>query len=404
LWKERKAFSGAVREYNQDIAEYALMVAPAQSDASTLVAMLIKPVGGNSTRTTTPGTTAPRGPSRYSDPEPADDEAPPARGGVNGERFDRTFRSAPADEEEAPPSRLQKDGARDPFDGRQTSYYQNTGHRNIDFDERDAQRALWRALVDVDTPLRTQRLSNALHAPEMLPRDSGRPTSLAECLSQAQPAMRRDVIAAYWNAREAVATYQVLNDEANELATLAQAVTRIRNARGGPEAAIRLQSLRRTVKAALYDAEIAMHMSQFELTRLCGGRLDGDWVLPETSPHGGRYLLRLDDQPQDLVAARRLDQLGLLVKVLHEQMEDHAGTVVYADSARATALRNPSAGPAAFDAAMALIERQATHTVFFLRATTKYNLAIADYVMAVLPEDVPAQKLASALVLTRSRG
>jgi hypothetical protein len=401
LWKERKAFSGAVREYNQDIAEYALMVAPAQSDASSLVAMLIKPVGSNSPRTTTPGTAAPRGSTRYTDPEPADDEAPPKRDGAGGERLDRTFRSAPVDEEQSPPPRRREDGIRDPFGGRQTSYYQNTGHRNIDFDEQDAQRALWRALVDVDTPLRTQRLSNALHASEVLPKDGGRPTTLAECLTAVQPSLRRDAIAAYWNACEAVAVHQVLADEANELAALSQAATRIRNARGGPEAALRLQALRRTAKASLYDAQITLQMAQFELTRLCGGRLDGDWMLPETAPHGGRYLLRLDEQPQDLIAARRLDQLGLLVKVLHEQMEDHAGTVVYADSARATALRDPSAGPAAFDAAMALIERQAIHTVFFLRATTKYNLAIADYVMAVLPENVPAQKLTSALVLAR---
>lgn len=408
LWKERKAFSGAVREYNQDIAEYALTVAPAQSDANALVAMLIKPVSNRSTRFDAPETNTPRGSTRFADPTPVDDEQPTSRRGNetdrfdNGGRSDRTFRSSPNDEEAAPPSRLRNDGNRDPFGGRQTSYYQAQFHRNIDFDEQDAERASWRALIDVETPLRTQRLSNALHAAERLPRDRGRETSLAECLSLAQSNLRRDVIAAYWNASEATAVYQVLADEANDLTALAQEATRIRNARGGPEAVVRLQAIRRTVNAALYDAEIAMQMAQFELTRLCGGRLDGDWMLPDTAPHGGRYLLRLNEQPEQVVLARRLDQLGLLVKVLHEQMEDHAGTVVYADSARATALRDPGAGPDAFDAAMALIERQAAHTVFFLRATTKYNLAIADYVLAVMPENVPAEKLVAALVLTRN--
>lgn len=424
LWKERKAFTGAVREYNQDIAEYALTAAPGTSDPNALVAMLIKS-GASSTRTTTPATVIPRSATpRYS--EPLDDEAaPPLRSNSSGDRY----RAAPEEQDPPSPTRIRNDATSDPFRRgtrlsrpvptdsfasfqRDTANpdatlhsvnYQAVAPRNIDFDDVDAQRALWRALVDVDTPLRTQRLAAALNAPEMLPRDSGQLVSLADCLSACQPSARRDVIAAYWAAREAAATYQVLSDEASELASLSQAATRIRNARGGPEAAIRLQALRRTVKAALLDAQVELLLSQYDLTTLCGGRLQDDWYLPNSSPHGGRYLLRIEDQPPELVEAKMLDQLGAIVKVLHEQMEDHAGTVVYADSARATALRDPGAGPEIFDMAMALIERQAIHTVFFLRATTRYNLAIADYVLAIMPENVPAEKLVSALVLTRNR-
>ena len=419
LWKERKAFTGAIREYNQDIAEYALMVAPATSDPNALVAMLIRAGTGSirsTPRTTSPGTTTtPRsGAPRYS--EPVDDEAPvtPLRSSTGADRYDSTFRATPSkqpavDEEDVAPPR-----SRDLFNRgsshsrlRHTASYLHTVNlqtgirREIDFDDVDSQRALWRALVDVDTKLRTQRLANALNAPEMLPRDAGQQVSLADCLSMCPPNARRDVIAAFWRAREATAAYQVFGDEATELATLSQAATRIRNSRGGPEAAIRLQALRRIVKAALYDAQVEMLLSQYELTTLCRGRLQDDWLLPNTSPHGGRYLLRIEEQPREVVEARQLDQLGALVKVLHLQMVDHAGTVVYADSARATALRDPGAGPKAFDVAMALVERQASHTVFFLRATTKYNLAIADYVLAIMPENVPADKVVSALVLTR---
>ena len=455
LWKERKAFTGAIREYNQDIAEYALMVAPSTSDANALVAMLIKPgVGGTRPATET---TTPRG-STLRSSEPIDDEAPAskARSSSGGDRYDRTFRSAPSnpptDEEEIVPLKKSRS---DPFNDRSSSkdrrapslalvrgsevgvegdcfagaapsqnpslsrqrrgeiaqlasyfhavHLQTGTRRNIDFDEEDSQRALWRALVDVDTRLRTQRLASALNAPEMLPHDAGQPTSLADCLSMCPVSARRDVIAAFWNAREAAATFQVFSDEASELTSLSQAATRIRGSRGGPEAVIRLQALRRIVKAALLDAQVEMLHSQYDLTSLCGGRLQDEWLLPNTSPHGGRYLLRLEEQPRELVEARQLDQLGALVKVLHLQMVDHAGTVVYADSARATALRDPGAGPKVFDLAMALIERQASHTVFFLRATKRYNLAIADYVLATMPENVPADKLVSALVLTRHR-
>jgi hypothetical protein len=77
--------------------------------------------------------------------------------------------------------------------------------------------------------------------------------------------------------------------------------------------------------------------------------------------------------------------------------------VVYADAARAGALRNPSADARAFDAAIAIIEQQSNHTIFFLRAATKYNIAIADYAMAVMPSNVPADQLVVALVIPRNR-
>lgn len=421
LWKERKAFTAAVRDYNQDIAEYALMVAPSTSDPSALVAMLIKS-GTGGTRstagTTSSGTTTPRSSTpRFS--EPIDDEAPttPLRQNSDSDRYDRTFRSTPSkqptvdEEEDAPPARSRNLFNRGSSNSRlphiagylHTVNLQTSIRRDIDFDEVDSQRALWRALVDVDTKLRTQRLANALNAPEMLPRNAGRQISLAECLAMCPPNARPDVITAFWYAREAAAAYQVLSDEASELASLSQSATRIRNTRGGPEAAIRLQALRRMVKAAMTDAKVELLEAQYDLTSLCRGRLEDDWLLPKTAPHGGRYLLRIEDQPQEVVDARKLNQLGSLVKVLHTQMVDHAGTVVYADSARATALRDPGAGPEVFDLAMALVERQASHTVFFLRATTKYNLAIADYVLAIMPENAPSDKVVSALVLTRNR-
>src|SRR5690606_21587702 len=148
------------RSYNREIAEYALTVANPASDASELVTMLIKTSpnpGATPPPTTAPGTpsTPPRSNGRYS--EPIDDEAPPA-------------------------SRIRNEAAPPPFGGRQTSFEQTSVdrdsfiqltsaqtpgpllhtanlqteiRRNIDFDDTDAQRSLWRALVHVDTPLRT---------------------------------------------------------------------------------------------------------------------------------------------------------------------------------------------------------------------------------------------------------
>ena len=392
LWKERKAFTTAIRDYNYEIAEYALPTTTI-SDPNKLVAMLIKvDQHSASSGTISPRSTAPRGSG------PIDDEAP--------ERFESPARRSNLTipiEDDVPPVRGRTTDGRDSQLLRRITNYQSTIDRKMDFDEAHAPLSLFSALVDVETPLRTQRLSSSLHAAERLPREGSRFISLLDCLSSCPVEARRELIAAYWYAKEAATAYHVLANEDSDLAGLSQPATRARRDAGGPEAAIRLQSLRRSVKAAMLDAQYELALAQYELTTLCRGRVDQEWLLPSTPPHGGRYLLRLEDQPQEVIDSQGLNQRGAIVKVLHEQMEDHAGTVVYADLARATAMGKLDAGPEALNAAMIFVERQATHTMFFLRATTKYNLAIADYVLSVMPNNVPADELVSKLVLSQSR-
>jgi hypothetical protein len=397
LWKERKAFTAAVYDYNWDIAEYALPI-NSTTDPNKLVAMLVTPgARGTGSGLNGSGTNPPQRPNPAKSSGPIDDEPPADR--YQDRRYDRSI----PDDADVPPARNRSTDVRTPTSNRRTSYYQSPPSRNMDFDPAHAQLSLYSGLVDVDTPLRTQRLAANLHDVARLPRDTGQLVSLLDCLSKCPVEARRDVIAAYWGAKEAATTYQVLADEETELTDLAQDAKNLTRAAGGPEAAVRLRALRRSVKAAMLDAQYELSLAQFTLTTLCHGRLDGEWLLPSTPPHGGRYLLKLEDQPQQVIDSNGLIQRGAIVKVLHEQMEDHAGTVVYADLARATAMGQRGAGPEALNAAMVFVERQTSHTVFFLRATTKYNLAIADYVMSVTPQNVPAEELVSKLVLTRTR-
>jgi hypothetical protein len=357
LFRERKAFTRAVRDYNQDIAEYASLITPINAPVQDLVNKMITVK------------TAPRNNSAavplFRHPQPN-----VLLAGFHTVNFQPGLANSPS---------------------------------RVQLADQDAERALWQSLIDIDTALRTQRLVGALNAIEYLPRNAGRAVSLEECLGQAPVESRRNIIAAYWRAREAAAICQVLTNELSELAALAQMATRLRNVEGGAEAVLRLQATRRTGHSDLATAQLDLELAQQDLTLLCGSRVDQELLLPATIPHGGRYYLRLDSQPQDIVSQQRLDRLGLLVTVLHEQMEDHAGTVVYADAARAGALRNPAADARAFDAAIAIIEQQSNHTIFFVRAATKYNIAIADYAMAVMPSNVPADQLVAALVIPRNR-
>ena len=52
-------------------------------------------------------------------------------------------------------------------------------------------------------------------------------------------------------------------------------------------------------------------------------------------------------------------------------------------------------------ATLAAVQQEADHTRHFLDELTRYNVAIADYALAVLPEQSSAGQLVSALVVTR---
>jgi hypothetical protein len=389
LWKERKAFTEAVLAYNQDIAEYAITVAPPNTDANSLAGMMIPQTGPDASSSRRP----------LGAPQPTNEEFRYRNNPSTNFKSSQLPTPAPFDED--PASRLLDGGVVPATHFHQANY--EPSNSRVDFDEAHAQYALWRGLIGLDDPLRTQRLATYLHSEETLPRDAGRMVTLGECLNMCQPQARRDAIHAYWYAKEAIAVHQVLLDEANALEGLFQPASRMAMDAGGQSAGVQLQAMRRSVQAAILDAKISMIEAQAELTEICTGRITDELLLPNSIPHGGRYQLRLDEQPRQLIEAKGLEQLGSLVKVLQAQMVDHASTVVFADTARASALGRLGGGPPALNATMAFVERQAAHTVFFLRATTKYNIAIANYVLEIIPPSSPANQLESALVLTRSR-
>ncbi|MEX2560065.1 MAG: hypothetical protein WD403_09125, partial [Pirellulales bacterium] len=149
------------------------------------------------------------------------------------------------------------------------------------------------------------------------------------------------------------------------------------------------------------DAHISLAAGQFAL--LVAGRqpLGGPWPLPSTPPHGGSYRLKLEAQPQSLVESPPVQRAANIIPALHELLEQRATAVVAADRARAHITRQYESSGRSLDRVLQAIRRQSDESLAFLAAQTRYNLGIADYVLAVLSPEKPADVILKALVVSK---
>ena len=123
-----------------------------------------------------------------------------------------------------------------------------------------------------------------------------------------------------------------------------------------------------------------------------------DWPHASTSPHGGRYDLKLDSQPQAVTQSAVIQNLSVALPGQHAALEDRADAIVRLDAERGEAA-DAFAAARRIDLSRALefIDRQAEESVAFLSALTRYNLSIAQYALTVLGPTDP--DLAGALVV-----
>jgi len=161
----------------------------------------------------------------------------------------------------------------------------------------------------------------------------------------------------------------------------------------------RLHSAQATTRAAKDEALVALVEAQFELARRVGQAADGLWPIPSTIPHSGPYLLKLDAQPRGLAESWTFKRLAAIIPVLTESVREHAAAAVGADLARAKAGAAFAQDPQTVEEALAAVGEQTEQTLAFLQTLTDYNSAIAEYALAVLPADAPADALAAALVV-----
>ena len=121
--------------------------------------------------------------------------------------------------------------------------------------------------------------------------------------------------------------------------------------------------------------------------------MDGPWLLPTTTPHGGGYRLKNDAQPAALADSFTFRRGVLVVPSTHATLIEMARTVVLADAARAATAARFDQGTVGLDKLVSAIELETDQTRQFLGLLTQYNLEIADYALAVMPSSAPVNTI-----------
>ncbi len=227
----------------------------------------------------------------------------------------------------------------------------------------------------------------------------GVPIALRDCLAGAPAGARRQVLDAFWLARQLAAECQTLSAEQGQLTQLVGVAVERGSRPGGDAEGLRLHAATLAVEADLCRSQVSLLESQFELTRLLGRSLDKDWSLPITPPHAGPYNLNLDALPPRTRDSQPIRRLAMAVPALWVSVQQRAAGVIDADAARAATTATYQTGTRSIDPLLPCVEQQAMETLALLETLTAYNRAIADYVLTVVPETIPADQLLQTLVL-----
>jgi len=454
LAAQQRELLRAVRDYNRDIAEYALSVAPPNLPPAKLVSLLIQPTArsvsqsveaeglrqagfdaplrdertGRSVRTSPPAGTSAFGVPPRNEPTlapPEDEAGDPAAGdsepaaeaagkagaaAENEERHgDQSAEAAESSEEasgEKPvsdPFSKQPAGAAKNGGGKKSRY---KAQKPAEVGESDAAGevplGLYPALVDLSPQKRTQELGTTLHWSHQLPAEPGDPVTLVDCLAWLAPGGNlAALVDAYWNARYCAARYQVLAQQREQFQSLDPAALAWRNRPDGAEAMLRLKAAQRAAAAELAEAELDLRLGQFALAQAGGRSLSTAWPLPATAPHAGRIWLKFEAQPPQIAALPKMQRLSATIPKWHEVLEQQSAAVLQADIARAEATHRFEQGASPLDEALAEIRAQTVETLAFLETQNEYNLQIADYVLTLLPPGTDRSVVAGALVVAR---
>ncbi|NLY01784.1 MAG: hypothetical protein GXY83_37340 [Rhodopirellula sp.] len=456
LGRQRRALIAAVADYNHDIADYALSVVPPGTSPTTLVGMLIRPsddsrqpAGNHSAgplpagvessevrpamhlapvdgaavsprkRPGQPTLAPPREsvmPAEESTPLTASsdsalaaessaaaasgvdvpqEKSPPSAGNPEAG-------TAPSADRPSTPDAQPSDGLERPLTplsalppaGRQTAMRPPTGAAAA-----EPTAALYPALSEMTPPVRCKQLAEALHWVDDTPNDAVEPIALIDFL-KAVPSNRREaLVGVYWRARQRVAEGKVHGQTAAFYEELEPLVLDRRQEPGGAAAMLQVRAGKLAAQSRRLEAEAELLAAEFRLREAAGRPLDGVGMLPMTPPHAGPYLLKLDSQPPSVVQTRLMQRLAVTVPTLGKSLQQRAAAVVYADSARAGAVAGYRSGHGKLDDCLISITQQTDQTLAFLETLTAYNESIAQYALAVLPRDTPAEVVAKTLVV-----
>jgi hypothetical protein len=379
--RQRRAFMADVCQYNQDIADYVLTVVGPSTSAQELVTLLIKPVSA-----------APRKNATEPDPD-GPTPAPPRRPTAPG-----SGRSPSSSSPQTRPGTTES-APRGPT--------VRTVQLQLESPSRSGSSlALYAALATATPAVRAKELCQFLHSQRNPMTQAGKvsqagePIALRDCLASVPASLRRQVLDAYWLARQLAAECQTLETQQSQFAQLVPIVMERGSRQGGPVEGLRFGAASLAAEADLCQSRTRLLEAQFELTRLLGRPLAKDWLLPITPPHAGPYLLKLDAQPRQLAESPPVQRLAKVIHALSEEsLQQRATAVVEADGARAVATAAYQTGTRPVDHLLPCIQQQTMETLSLLEILTAYNRAIADYVLTVVSEAMPADQLVERLVL-----
>ena len=457
LARQQRAFLAAVEEYNRDIAEFALSVAPLNVPVARMVEMLIPPPPGAAAPSEgseglrqagfdeplqldrygrpsrgAPAAGPPRNEPTLAPPESAEGESEPDKSKASAEsdnpappeKENSQGKSQEPDQQEPGAGEVKPDedasgepkppvnpftssAPDEPKDGKtngkiKSKRYEAQKPADGADAAAEAPLGLYPALVDLAPQKRAQELAAALHWIHQLPQAPGDAASLDDCLGwPAAAANPGAVVGAYWRARHQAARYQALAQQLEQLQALDPAALAFRSRPDGAEAMLRLKAAERAAAADLVEAELDFRRAQFALALAGGRRLDGPWPLPTTAPHAGRIRLKLAAQPPEIAGLPKMQRLAATIPERHAALEQESAAVVQADVARAAATHRFEQGASPLEEPLAEIRGQTAETLAFLKAQNEYNLEIADYVLTVLPPGTDRRVLAGALVVAR---
>ena len=263
---------------------------------------------------------------------------------------------------------------------------------------------LFSSLVEKSVASRAQELSAELNASSPASDASVKAVELRDCLRLARPADRREVIAAYWLARQRAAEHQWLLVEKAWFDQLDQPARDHRAASAaGPLETVRVRAVREAVNADLFESGIALTEAEFDLTRHCGAPAGSPWFLPITPPHAGPYDLKKGSLPPQMAQSWAVRRLLEVVPGYLDDLQHRAHATVQADVARAAFTTTYQEGNVPVETVLSQIEKETAEVRAFLQAGTKYNQSIAEYVLLVAPPTIDAETLSRALVIPRAQ-
>ncbi len=384
--RQRRTLFASVRRYNDDIADYALAVAGPEVRGRELVSILIEidpaASGGASF--------APGSPSGVKQAEYREllDERPPKAAGLDT------------------PTPAARPG--EPSEASQRPIEHTTLMQIVPAEALNQTGTSYSGLVDKESAVRSKHVAMYLHRSQDPSARQGQPIKLSQCLEGPAADQRARVIGAYWLVCQKAAAQRALVDRVDALEALTPATYRALDrteASGaglepfGDGGGLALHAAQKAAQAAARESQVELLESQYELTLAAGRPLDSSWLLPSTSPHAGHYALRLDSQPGQLAESWAVRRLAVTIPALAEALHARGDAIVDADSLQGEATQSYAAALQPIGPLLYAINRKTDETLGFLETLTAYNQAIAEYVLTVLPANMPGEELVATMVI-----